>query len=166
MAWNSEVGAASFGFRRFYFRAMCCNFLIWDASEIKERRARHTKQVTRIRGMFSRELRRIAQPMTTAELDSFARAQAHTFESFERDSQTTAKNAADRLYRLPKVQVTQAQAVRAIEAATWEAQQSGSPALSSWDVANGLTWTAKEAGYAKDRATIQQAAGAVMAAAQ
>jgi hypothetical protein len=166
MAWNSEVGASSFGFRRFYFRAMCCNFLIWDASEIKERRARHTKQVTRIRAMFSRELRRIAQPMTTAELDTFAKAAAHTFEPFERDSKTTAKNAANKLYRLGNVQVTQAQAVRALEAASFEQHNGRGGFLSSWDVANGLTWTAKEQGYAKDRAALQTAAGVVMAAAQ
>ncbi len=169
MAWNSEVGAASFGFRRFYFRAMCCNFLIWDASEIKERRSRHTRQVTRIRAQFSRELRRIAQPMTTAELDCFARAAAHPFESFERNAATTMKNAADRLYRMGKVSVTQAQASRAIEAATHERNSSpdaGGAFLSSWDVANGLTWTAKEQGYAKDRAALQVAAGSVMAAAQ
>ena len=42
VVYNSEVGAKSFGFSTFYFREVCANFLIWDATGVKARRARHT----------------------------------------------------------------------------------------------------------------------------
>lgn len=170
MLWNSEVGASSFGWRRFYFRAMCCNFLIWDACNTKERRSRHTRQVQRVFGILRRELQRIAQPMTTAELDAFAKATRAPFATWEKDEKTTRENAAEKLYRMRGVNVTQAQAAAAIVAAVEEERNTSPDAggawLSSWDVANGLTWTAKRQGYAKDRSALQAAAGAVLTAAQ
>ncbi len=170
MLWNSEVGASSFGWRRFYFRAMCANFLIWDATATKERRSRHTRQVQRIYGILRRELQRIACPMTTAELDAFQRATVAPFATWEKDEKTTRENAAQKLYAMRGVNVTQTQAAAAIKAAAEEERNASPDAagawLSSWDVANGLTWTAKAQGYAKDRSALQAAAGAVLTAAQ
>jgi hypothetical protein len=170
MLWNSEVGASSFGWRRFYFRAMCCNFLIWDATQIKTRRSRHTRQVGRIYGMLRRELQRIAAPMTTAELDAFAKATRAPFVSWSETEKETREKAADKLYRMRGVSITQTQAAAAIKAAADEERNASPDAggawLSSWDVANGLTWAAQRVRYTKDRANLQEAAGAVLAAAQ
>lgn len=166
MVWNSEVGHKSFGFRRFYFRGMCANFLIWDASEIKTRRARHTKGVQRVAGLFSRELRRIAQPMSTAELDAFAKAAAVPFVAWQGSEKETRKAAAARLYRVTGSKVAQGQARAAIDAACDEERNAspdaGGAFLSAWDVSNGLTWVAKRGAYQEDRARLQEAAGDVL----
>lgn len=40
--WNSEVGAATFGLGCFLFDYVCCNRMIWGASQYKEIKIRHT----------------------------------------------------------------------------------------------------------------------------
>ena len=169
MVWNSEVGFKSFGFRRFYFRGMCANFLIWDATAIKTRRARHTKGVQRVARMFSRELERIAQPITTAELDAFATVARVPFIGWKGSDKETRKEAASKLYRMTGSKVSQSQAAQAIDAAIDE-ERNASPEgsgvfLSAWDVANGLTWTAKRQRWQDGRTQLQEAAGAVLTAA-
>lgn len=40
--WNSEVGSASFGLSTFLFDYVCCNRIVWGASDVKELRIRHS----------------------------------------------------------------------------------------------------------------------------
>ena len=40
--WNSEVGKATFGLATFLYSYVCCNRIIWDATEVEELRIRHT----------------------------------------------------------------------------------------------------------------------------
>jgi len=40
--WNSEVGAASLGAAFFLFDYVCCNRIIWGATQYNEKRIRHT----------------------------------------------------------------------------------------------------------------------------
>lgn len=40
--WNSEVGAATLGIATFLFDYVCCNRIVWGASEYKEIKIRHT----------------------------------------------------------------------------------------------------------------------------
>lgn len=42
-AWNSEVGAATFGLATFLYRYVCDNRLVWGAQNVNELRIRHTK---------------------------------------------------------------------------------------------------------------------------
>lgn len=46
-AWNSEVGAASFGIMTFLFDAVCGNHIVWGASNVREIRVRHVGQALR-----------------------------------------------------------------------------------------------------------------------
>ena len=39
--WNSEVGSASWGMSKFYFRHVCGNHIVWDASGVETIRIRH-----------------------------------------------------------------------------------------------------------------------------
>ena len=41
-AWNSEVGAASFGLTTFLYDFVCDNRMVWGATEVQELRIRHT----------------------------------------------------------------------------------------------------------------------------
>jgi hypothetical protein len=45
--WNSEVGAAAFGWSTFYYRMVCGNNIIWGASNIRETRVRHVGKAAR-----------------------------------------------------------------------------------------------------------------------
>lgn len=40
--WNSEVGSATFGLATFLFDYVCCNRMVWGATEFKEVKLRHT----------------------------------------------------------------------------------------------------------------------------
>jgi hypothetical protein len=40
--WNSEVGRRSIGISTFWFQSICCNHIVWDATEITEYTRRHT----------------------------------------------------------------------------------------------------------------------------
>lgn len=40
--WNSEVGSQTFGLATFLFDYVCCNRIVWGASDYKEIRIRHT----------------------------------------------------------------------------------------------------------------------------
>lgn len=42
IAWNSEVGARTFGLMTFLFNAVCGNNIIWGASDVKELRIKHS----------------------------------------------------------------------------------------------------------------------------
>lgn len=40
--WNSEVGSSTFGLSTFLFDYVCCNRIVWGATEVKELKIRHT----------------------------------------------------------------------------------------------------------------------------
>ncbi len=43
--WNSEVGRRTVGIQTFWFQAVCCNHIVWDAVEVVEFTRRHTSGV-------------------------------------------------------------------------------------------------------------------------
>jgi len=44
-AWNSEVGRRSVGVQSFWFQAVCCNHIVWDAVDVREVTRKHTARV-------------------------------------------------------------------------------------------------------------------------
>lgn len=60
--WNSEVGARSFGWTRFYFNMVCGNHIIWDASGIETIKARHVGRVAATFDSFVEYLLRLNGP--------------------------------------------------------------------------------------------------------
>jgi hypothetical protein len=57
--WNSEVGRRSVGIATFWFQSVCCNHIVWDATEITEYTRRHTGMVDTA---FS-EIRRVIEAL-------------------------------------------------------------------------------------------------------
>ena len=43
--WNSEVGRRSVGIQTFWFQSICCNHIVWDATEVVEFSRKHTANV-------------------------------------------------------------------------------------------------------------------------
>jgi len=45
IVWNSEVGAATFGWMAFYFEKVCGNNIIWGAHDVHQFKARHLRGI-------------------------------------------------------------------------------------------------------------------------
>lgn len=157
VVYNSEVGAKSFGFSTFYFREMCSNFLIWDATGVKARRARHTGAVIGVVREFREDLQQVGAVLTTAELDAFEQARTVRFVPEGASEREQAIRRLVREFRLAEADATAAaDLVRAPE---------NPGEFSVWGVVNGITSAAKTMAYAGDRADFSTVAGEVLASA-
>jgi hypothetical protein len=70
-AWNSEVGKRSVGVQSFWFQAVCCNHIVWDAVDVTEFTRKHTGDVS---GALP-EIRRVVEGLVRRRderKDSFA----------------------------------------------------------------------------------------------
>jgi hypothetical protein len=154
MVFNSEVGAKSFGFSTFYFREMCANFLIWDATGVKSRRVRHMGTVKEVVREFHEDLVRIGTTITTAEYDVFQRAKETRF---VREGPNEEELAVKRLNREFKLSEADA---REVVALVREPENPGD--LSVWGVVNGITSAAKAYAHAEHRSRISNLAGRIL----
>lgn len=163
VVWNSEVGYKSYGYQTFYFRDMCANFLIWDASEVRTRRSRHVGNVRRVFDHFQRDIRKVSVSITTAELDTIEAARKKMFVPKGKGTVGQAKeNAVERLNK--EFGVTLKAADEAVKAMNDE-RNAGTNWMSHWAISNGLTLVAQDRKHAEDRVEIGRIAGAVMEAA-
>lgn len=143
VVYNSEVGAKSFGFSTFYFREMCSNFLIWDATGVRARRARHTGAVVGVVREFREELREVGAVLTTRELDAFERARTTRFVPEGPGEREEAVRRLVREFRMPEADAMEVvELVRAPE---------NPGEYTVWGVVNGITSAAKSRPYAADR---------------
>ena len=157
VVYNSEVGAKSFGFSTFFFRAMCSNFLVWDATGVKARRARHTGAVRGIVREFREELQETGAVLTTCELDAFEVARTTRFVPEGPGEREQAIQRLVREFKLPEADAMEvADLVRAPE---------NPGTFSYWGVVNGITSAAKGLAYAGDRTDMSSVAGNVLTAA-
>jgi hypothetical protein len=156
VVFNSEVGAKSFGFSTFFFREMCSNFLVWDATGVQARRSRHTSAVRDVVREFREELKEAGATLTTRELDAFERARTTRFVPAGSGEREEAVRRLVRDFRMAEAD--------AIEAADLVRSPENPGEFTAWGVANGITSAAKALPYAGDRAEFSQIAGAVLAA--
>lgn len=156
VVFNSEVGARSFGFSTFYFREMCANFLIWDATGVKARRARHTSAVRDVVREFREDLQEAGSVLTTAELDVFERARTTRFVPKGPGEQEAAVRRLVREFRMPEAD--------ALEAVSLVRAPENPGELTVWGVVNGITSAAKGLAYAEGRAAQSAAASQVLVA--
>jgi len=155
VVFNSEVGAKSFGFSTFYFREMCANFLIWDATGMKARRARHTGAVIGVVREFREELQEIGSVLTTSELDVFERARTTRFVPEGPGEREEAIRRLVREFRMGEAD--------ALEVTDLVRSPESPGEFTSWGVANGVTSAAKALPYASDRAHFSRLGGAILA---
>ncbi len=69
--WNSEVGKRSLGIQTFWFQKVCCNHIVWNATDVAEFTRKHTGNVRE----SLNEIRRLIELQTAkrdASRDSFA----------------------------------------------------------------------------------------------
>ncbi|MCC6150972.1 MAG: hypothetical protein IT461_12030 [Planctomycetes bacterium] len=152
MVYNGETGHKSFGWQMFLFRNVCSNFNIWDLSEGRTKRVRHTKSVRDAFEVFKEDVKSLSGSLTEFEYD-FLKKAAKT--PFAKDDEEAEK-------RLNRMGVNRANAHSAVEAAKLEVNGAN---LSVWSVVNGLTWHAKTLGNEDDRVALNVQAGDVLNAA-
>lgn len=163
---NSETGARSLSWGTFWFRALCCNFLVWSAEEVATRRRRHTAGVVREVGALRSWIRDAVPVTVAADLDPFRVVAASAFpvakperkgkgrgSRLERPEETLGRTLATRYG------VTLATGKRA--AALALAGDEGARPGTWWAVVNGLTAAAREE-TAGGRLELGQVAGKVM----
>ena len=152
MVYNGETGHKSFGWQMFLFRNVCCNFNIWDLSEGRTKRVRHTKSVRDAFEVFKEDCRNLSGALSDQEYSFLAKAAKTEF----------AKEDEDAIKRLNRLGVTNANARAGVEAAHLDINGGN---LSVWSVVNGLTWHAKELENEDDRVALSIQAGDVLNAA-
>jgi hypothetical protein len=74
MVYNGETGHKSFGWQMFLFRNVCCNFNIWDLSEGRTKRVRHTKSVRDAFEVFKEDCKNLSGALSDQEYSFLAKA--------------------------------------------------------------------------------------------
>ena len=108
--WNSEVGKRSVGISTFWFQAVCCNHIIWDATEVVEFTRKHTGKVGEALG----DIRRIVEQLVDkrdARKDGFINVVKKAMQSKLGD------DAEETMKALTKAGITKGLAKQAIEVA-------------------------------------------------
>jgi hypothetical protein len=154
VVFNSEVGAKSFGFSTFYFREMCSNFLVWDATGVRARRARHTGAVVGMVREFREDLQRIGAVLTTRELDVFERARTTRFVPEGPGEREQAVQRLIREFRMPEAD--------ALEVVDLVRAPENPGEYTVWGVVNGITTASKALTFASDRADMGALAGSIL----
>jgi hypothetical protein len=150
ITWNSEVGSAVFGLMTFLYRVVCDNRIIWDATEIKELRIRHTSGAPeRFAHEGAKFLQRYAEEDTKQITESIKKAQ-QTDIPLAKD-QTTEEWLQARGFTRP-------QAKASVETA--KAEQGDDRTV--WDIVNGITAYSRSIVHTNTRVELEKKAGALM----
>ncbi len=148
--WNSEVGAATFGIAVFLFRAVCGNHIVWDVTDHREIRIRHS---SRAPDRFVSE----AAPL----LASFLTASVAPLEAQIRRAKRLELpvKVDERLDWLETRGLTRPEARAAVDAADAEEGQSAT----LWDLVNGVSALARTLPHLDAKVALERKAGALLA---
>lgn len=154
VVFNSEVGAKCLGFSTFLFRDMCANFLIWGATGVVERTARHTSAVRELFGEFDQVLRSIANQVSPLEYAQVEKAVRTEFVSGKDPEAVKAR--LQREFAVPVKYLDD------VLEATFLPENPGE--FTTWGLANGITSVAKSLPYAAEGVELSRIAGQVLVA--
>lgn len=155
IVYNSEVGARSFGWLSFYFRVVCGNNIIWDASGVESIRARHVGGIQSAFTGFEHFLQYLREH--PADHDAFAKAvQAAKGEiAVALNGPTEEEVVSDAINVFSKRKFTQAEI---IGAARHLLDEESSPTGTRWDWLQGFTAHARELPHIGERVELEQRA--------
>jgi hypothetical protein len=143
--WNSEVGSAVFGIASFLFDYVCCNRMVWGATQFKELRIRHTA------GAPDRFLEQV-QPALTDYANSSARMVTDIVEAAQR----AKLDQGEKLDAFLKVRFGK-HLVEPIKKA--HVEEEGRPIETMWDAATAATAYARSITWQDERVAIERKAG-------
>jgi hypothetical protein len=145
-SWNSEVGSATYGFASFLYDYVCCNRIVWGATEYKEIRVRHTASAP---DKFVADV--------VPALEVYAESPASNIVEAVKAAQ--AKNLGDKVEdflakRFGKRLVQSLQTIHQLE--------EGRPIETLWDVTTAATAYARNIKWQDQRVAIERTAGEVL----
>jgi hypothetical protein len=147
--WNSEVGAAEFGIQTFCFRVCCGNHLIWDPSDVKALRIRHTsKAPERFVEHATPRLQEYLMQSTDAYVAGIKEAKAYGLPKEPKDVEQWIVDHG----------FTHAEARRGIAAAV---EEEGA-CSNLWEAVQGLTASARKMAFMDARVELERRAGSLM----
>lgn len=154
-AWNSEVGASSFGVMTFYYEYVCGNHRVWGASGVQELRVRHIGEADdrAFRGLGI-ELRRFADASASED-------EAKIISARNMSLGKTKDEVLDRIFGLRIPALSRKRADEAYSLAEAHADWYGDP-RSVWGFTGGVTELARDLPHADERVTLDRAAGRVL----
>ena len=136
--WNSEVGKRSIGVQTFWWQAVCCNHIVWDAVEVVKFSRKHTGNV----GDALIEMRRIIEALAAKRderKDGFSRVIAKAM-------QETVGNADEATKFLIKNGINRSLIKKAVK----QLGDAGKP-FTIWTLVDALTQLNQQVRYAGDR---------------
>jgi hypothetical protein len=147
--WNSEVGTRSMGISTFLFRAVCGNFGIWGAEDVRVVKIRHTsggpeRFITEAVPALNEFVNMTAKPLEARIKAAKAFALPATPDKFAEFFKARGFNGAE--------------VRRAIQFADSEEGQHGS----LWDMYNGFTAMARHLAYADAKLDLETRAGKLL----
>jgi hypothetical protein len=143
--WNSEVGSATLGVASFLFDYVCCNRIVWGASDVSEIRIRHTASAPdRFIEEIAPALDTYAHSSTASVTKAIADARAHRLDDV---GEFLAKRFGQR--------------VVATIAATHELEE-GRPIETRWDAVTAITAYARAIDNQDRRVEIEREAGKLL----
>lgn len=146
--WNSEVGSATFGVAAFLFDYVCCNRIVWGASDYSELRIRHTS------GAPHRFIEEVAPA-----LEVMARSSTHSITAALETARTSRIGDDDKVTEFLRRRFTrgQVEAMKVIHKV-----EEDRPVETVWDAVTAATAYAKKLGNQDDRVAVERAAGQML----
>lgn len=153
--WNSEVGASVFGLTTFLYDFVCDNRIIWNATDVKELRIRHTGGAPdRFAYEGEKYLQQYAEESTQKLVSNIQAAQ-----QFDLESKVLNVKKGDTVQTwLQSRGFSKSEASAAVDAAKVEEGQ----ARSLWDIVNGITAHARSIPFTDSRVALEEKAGKLM----
>jgi hypothetical protein len=147
--WNSEVGSATFGLSTFLFDYVCCNRIVWGATDVKELRIRHTASAP---DRFLEEVR----PALEAYAESSDRSTVKAIED------ARARRISDNLDAFLAERFGRGVAA---SMRTAHELEEGRPIETAWDAVTAATAVARSIVHQDARVDLERRAGALLNAA-
>lgn len=158
---NSEIGARSLRWSTFYFRDLCANFIIWNASAVEQRKVRHMSDaILEARRDLFRTMQQLGDEVEPLVYDTISRAQHEPFVPEGGGASNRRERAVKRLrdgFRL-----TKERAEAAIFAAAMPENQAKDNPWSVFSVAQGVTYIAKREERADDMVELASVGGRIL----
>lgn len=149
-AWNSEVGAKSFGMACMYLRGVCQNRNLWGVEGYKEFTFRHTSGApARFMREASAKLAQFANTGTQKLIEGVKEAKAAIVAEDDKEAEAFIR----------KQGFSQAKAAEIVATVLQEEQQ---PARSIWDMVQGITAVARREGHQDARIDMERTAGKLL----
>jgi RNAse (barnase) inhibitor barstar len=145
---NSEVGAATLSIDTFLFDYVCCNRIVWGASDVARIRIRHTS------GAPYRFVEEVAPA-----LEEYAASSTKTMLDTIKNAKQKSLGEKDKVMEFLSKRFTRSQAVAFNTA---HEQEEGRPIETLWDAVTGATAYAKTIQFQDARVDLERKAGALL----